>query len=335
MQIFDRITLDGTRRRTADGYLVAQAKAARSGVQIYAGREVGKPDVESVRVYRPAEEVFAEASLASYPHKPLTNDHPAEPVTSANYRDLAIGHIGEAVTRDGDYVRLELMITDAAAIAAIEEGKRELSAGYEATLDFTAGETPDGEAYDARQSAIRINHVAIVEIGRAGPEARIADGGTTMTTKTLTIDGAQHEVPAAVADAFVKLRGLLDEAKAGLEAKAGEIAALKARPPVADAAAIEAAADERNAVIADAQRIVGTFDTKGKSTAQIRRDAVTAKLGEAAVQGMSDAAIAGAFATILAGLASSPAQVDDGGSRVQAGDSWGKVLERNGLLRVA
>jgi hypothetical protein len=52
MQFTDAVTVAGTRRRD-DGYLVADARIARTGVQLYAGHEVGKPDMASVRVYRP------------------------------------------------------------------------------------------------------------------------------------------------------------------------------------------------------------------------------------------------------------------------------------------
>ena len=61
MQLFERIQLGdrSTRRRTSDGYLVAMGKAARTGIQIYSGSEVGRPDLAQVRVYRPADEVFS------------------------------------------------------------------------------------------------------------------------------------------------------------------------------------------------------------------------------------------------------------------------------------
>lgn len=164
MQFFDAVQLDATkRRRTKDGYLVAMARAARSGIQVYGGAEVGRPDLRTVKVYRPADEVFSRDSLSSYAHKPLTSDHPVEPVTATNWRDHAVGFVGDEVARDGEHVRIPLMLADAAAIAALEAGKRELSAGYSCRLDWTAGTTPEGEAYDAVQRDIVINHVAMVD----------------------------------------------------------------------------------------------------------------------------------------------------------------------------
>lgn len=178
MKFVDAIALLPTRRRTADGYLVAMARAARTGIQVYAGREVGRPDLAQVRVYRPEEEVFASDSLASYCHKPLTNDHPTVAVSAANWRTHAVGYVGDEVTREGDFVRIQMMISDAAAIAALDAGKAELSAGYSAQIVWGDGTAPDGSRYDAKQTSIRINHVALVSVGRAGANVRIDDGTT-------------------------------------------------------------------------------------------------------------------------------------------------------------
>ncbi|WP_139812749.1 DUF2213 domain-containing protein, partial [Ensifer aridi] len=175
MQFIDYAPIAGT-RRTADGYLVADVKTARTGIQIYAGREVGKPELATVKVYRPEAQVFDTASLGSYAHKPVTNDHPAEAVTADNWKALAVGSIGDEVARDGEFVRVPLIVMDAAVISEIEGGKRELSAGYTCDLAWEPGTTPEGEKYDAIQKDIRINHVAIVQRGRAGSQARIGDG---------------------------------------------------------------------------------------------------------------------------------------------------------------
>ncbi|WP_139812758.1 DUF2213 domain-containing protein, partial [Ensifer aridi] len=175
MKFTDLAPIAGT-RRTADGYLVADVRTARTGVQLYAGHEVGKAEMQVVKVYRPEDQVFDKASLGSYAHKPVTNDHPAEAVTADNWKALSVGSVGDEVARDGEFVRVPLIVMDAAAIKAIDEGKRELSAGYTCDLAWEPGTTPEGEKYDAIQKDIRINHVAIVQRGRAGSEARIGDG---------------------------------------------------------------------------------------------------------------------------------------------------------------
>ena len=73
MQFTDAVTVAGTRWRE-DGYLVADARIARTGIQNYLGSEVGKPDMAQVRVYRPGSEVFSDETLRSAAHRPVTND---------------------------------------------------------------------------------------------------------------------------------------------------------------------------------------------------------------------------------------------------------------------
>ena len=170
----DRATISGT-HRTADQYLAADARIARVGIQTYSGREVGKPHLGTVRIYRAPSEVFAPASMASAAHKPITLDHPADNVDASRWKETAVGWTGDTIRQDGNFIRVPMMVADAGAIAAIDSGKRELSAGYTCDLDWTAGTTPEGEAYDARQVGIRINHVAIVPAGRAGSQCRIGD----------------------------------------------------------------------------------------------------------------------------------------------------------------
>lgn len=187
----DRLTLDAP-RRTTDGYLVARARAARSGVYEYLGREVdpeGKHFAADavVNVYRPEDEVFNEASVASFLMKPVTDDHPHEAVTADNWKRHAKGVVGK-VLRDGEHLAFDLVLMDAATIRAVEDGKRELSNGYACSLDFEDGTAPDGTAYQAVQRSIRGNHVAIVDKGRAGSACRIGDAATCDSIPSPEID---------------------------------------------------------------------------------------------------------------------------------------------------
>lgn len=163
------------RRTTGDGYLVASARAARTGVQVYGGSEVGKPEMAVVRVYRPAEEVFSGDSLSTYANKPITLGHPPAGVSAATWKQHAVGHVDNGIVPDGQFVRVSMMIADAAAIGDLNNGTRELSAGYTCDLEWTAGTAPDGQTYDAIQRRVRINHVALVPRGRAGSDCRIGD----------------------------------------------------------------------------------------------------------------------------------------------------------------
>lgn len=168
----DRVTV-GAARRTVDGYLVADAKVARTGVQEYLGSEVGRPDMAVVRVYRPAEEVFSDATMKSFAHRPMTNDHPPEHVTADNWKKYAVGQTGAEVVRDGEFVRVQLVLMDKATIAAWETGKRQLSMGYNAEIHFESGTTPDGQVYDAVQRKISNNHLSLVDAARGGSQLQI------------------------------------------------------------------------------------------------------------------------------------------------------------------
>lgn len=181
MQFFDTVTMRGV-RKTADGYLTATAKVGRSGIQVYKGREVGltgdKADAD-IRVYRPESEVFKDATIHSTAHRPITLDHPPVMVDATNWKEYSRGYTGDKVLRDGEFINVPLVVMDAAAVDAVLAGrKRELSLGYSTDLKWTPGSyTKDGvtHEYDAVQTDIRMNHLAIVGSARGGEQLRIGD----------------------------------------------------------------------------------------------------------------------------------------------------------------
>ena len=61
MRFLDAVTLGDVNVREEDGFLVADAFAARTGIQLYSGDECGVRQAV-VAVYRPHEEVFAHGS---------------------------------------------------------------------------------------------------------------------------------------------------------------------------------------------------------------------------------------------------------------------------------
>jgi hypothetical protein len=339
MKFTDAAPLMGT-RRTKDGYLVADVRCARTGVQTYTGAELGMPDRAMVAVYRPRESVFDRSSKISFAHKPVTMGHPAEPVTSENWKALAVGDVGDEIVEDGAYIRVPLKLMDATAIARVESGEREISMGYTASIEMMDGVTPDGEAYNAVMKDIRINHLAIVPKGRAGAECRVGDEagagwgaspnlpltqptrGTTMTTK-IVVDGVAltsledaatvvQSLQAKVKDAETKAIADAAAHKTALDAKDGEIAAkeavigdLKKKVEAFDAS-LDQRIVERQGLIADAARVSGkAVDPAGKTNADIRRAAVAARLGDEAVKDRDEAYVLAAFDALSKDTASS------------------------------
>ena len=322
--LFDRLTLDGV-RKTTDGYLTADARVARTGIQIYRGSEVdpdnehGLRDRAQVRVFRPASEVFDREAMATYAHRPITNDHPVGAVDATNWKQLAVGMTGGEVVKDGEFIRVPMVLMDAAAIEAVENGKRQLSMGYTTVLKFDAGTTPEGEAYDAVQTDLRMNHLAICQLARGGDKLKIGDttkkGLGHMTTRTIIVDGLPVDVTDK--DAAIVSRALERSAKAVADAekaladsvadhgnavaakdaelakKDAEIAALKAQ--VLDAAALDKRVAERSALVSKVKGLVPAMDATGKSDADLRKAAVEAIRGADAVNGKSEAYIEAAF----------------------------------------
>ncbi|MGL4679290.1 MAG: DUF2213 domain-containing protein [Plesiomonas shigelloides] len=225
IQINDRASYQITSREyTPEGFLRVPGHVARPGIQQYLARELGLDGDPNriIKVYRPPEEVFNAKSLASYKAVDITDEHPAGLVTADNYRVVSKGVVTDGGVQDGDFVRCDLIVKDKTAIQAIESGKCELSAGYTAKYDFTPGVTSDGEAYDAVQRDIRINHVAIVPRARAGRQARVFDhktGGTSMPVMITIDSGRSIDVADAanatvVADYIDRLKVTADSASA-------------------------------------------------------------------------------------------------------------------------
>lgn len=92
-------------------------------------------------------------------------------------KELTVGSIGTEFEFDEatGNVYGSLRVYDQEGIDYIESGKMEqLSAGYAYTADMTAGEY-NGVSYDGIMRNIHGNHVAIVERGRIGNDAIVAD----------------------------------------------------------------------------------------------------------------------------------------------------------------
>lgn len=337
MEFFDRV-VPGKVRTTADGYIVAEAPVARTGIQLYRGDELGveKP---FVRVYRPESEVFAQDSMHSYAHRPMTNDHPPVLVDSQNWSDFAIGQTGDEIVRDGDHVRVPLVLMDAAAIADFKAGKRELSMGYTADMEFFDEEqqTEDGMKYDAIQKNLRMNHLALVHRGRAG-SAKIGDGrnpehasdnkgGHTMPDlKKVMVDGLSVETTEAGAQAIAKLQSDLADAQkqcadantahqeaiaakdTELATKDAEIEKLKGN--VLSDEQMAAAVAARSELVSTAQRVHADADYTKLSSDDIRKTAVAGVLGDEAVADKSQAYIDARFDVLVEGLSEAPKPKD-------------------------
>lgn len=159
--------------KMSNGWMRIDGRITRTGVFTYR-----LPGGKVRRELRLPDEVFKTDAMQSFALVPVTDEHPPAMLDAHNTKDYARGSVAGTLRKDGEFVAGELLITDAALIKKLEDGKaREISCGYNCDLDETPGVTSDGLRYDAIQRNIRGNHVAIVPKGRAGPEARVRMDG--------------------------------------------------------------------------------------------------------------------------------------------------------------
>lgn len=176
-----RLAMDQTSVRTfsPDGHLhVALSNISRASVNPYFGKEI--PDSEKLgldpnRKYmllrHPDELRKAAQTFNGIPvlidHKPISaDDHP---------QNLVVGTTGTDARYEHPFLQNSLHIWAKPAIDAIQNNeRRELSCAYHYVPLMQPG-VYEGKTFDGIMSGIHGNHVALVESGRVGPAAIVAD----------------------------------------------------------------------------------------------------------------------------------------------------------------
>lgn len=164
-----------------NGYMtVRDCPISKEQVRRYRGDEIPyfeTLDLDPTEVYGvlcPGEEL--EKAAPSFALIPLQLYHHIDSADDPQ-TDKRVGTTGEIVRYDRDkgYLRATLQITHKAGIRAIETGEAaEISSSYTYTPIQKKG-TFRGEQYDFVMTDIQGNHVALVEVGRAGPDVRVLD----------------------------------------------------------------------------------------------------------------------------------------------------------------
>ena len=342
-----------------EDFKTAIANVARIGIQDY-------PQLDGTvrREYRPAEEVFKEDSYKTLIGKPVTLLHPDPETTGSNlvnsgtYRRVTIGSVSD-VWVDGQYIKAKLHINDAQGLIAIRNGVREVSCGYTADLDVQPGEF-QGERYDAIQRNIKLNHVALVPRGRAGPEVRLLKVDTKEDNgmAKMKIGDEEFEVDQKVSDAFKKMSADMekmksdmdkakpdsDEKKDGIsldaiqaraDVHAAEVTSLKAdndslkaKLDAAEKAAADAlkgeaftkAVNDRLELVRCASGFLKDAKLDEMSDVDIKRSVILAKSPSMKLDGKSDDYIAASFDTIVAGVAKADENAQKQASHLISGE---------------
>lgn len=198
------IAQDTARSYDKDGRLhVAVSNISKATVNPYYGGEIPnyrQLGLEPKKVYyllRDPEEL--EKAAPTFNNLPLLNKH--IPVSADEpQKEVIAGTTGSDTVFEDGYLKCSLAVWDAEAIAGIESGEQvELSSAYRYTADMTAGEF-EGRHYDGVMRDIVGNHVALVDVGRAGRDVVVSDADpfnkkeNTMKLKA----GAKARIQAAV-----------------------------------------------------------------------------------------------------------------------------------------
>ena len=181
MLIQDKYAFDKASARSLDsnGYMhVAVSNLTKEQVVPYMGdsipgyKELGLQPDKVYQIYRPAEEI--EKAAETFNGLPLMLDH--WDMDAANIpKDKVVGSLGTDAKWEAPYLTNSLIVTDANAIKAIEDGSyAELSASYACDIDMTGG-VFDGKTYDGVMRNIKGNHVALVPEGPSGHDVKVAD----------------------------------------------------------------------------------------------------------------------------------------------------------------
>lgn len=308
--IRDAISIGSQRVKTPEGFLRAPAHIGRVGILAYAPGDpamAGAPANlagREIRILRSESEVFAPAAMDSFIGRPVLNEHSAPKITPDNFRQHIVGVTGSNVVRDGQFVKADLTIFDAAMIAAIESGKVQLSQGYDAQIDWTPGTDPMFGAYDGAFKSIVGNHVAVTDSGRSGPGVKILDSNKESKSMKRTINGVEIDIPdnvVGVVDSYLAANAAnekaLGEANGKIAALDKQVADLtKQIATVTDSAYLDKRVAERSALVADAKRVAPAVVCDGLTDDAIRAAVVEAK----GIKGMDAAGNRGAFAALVA-----------------------------------
>lgn len=193
-----------------DGRLhVAVSHISKAMVCPYLGSEIPGADALGLDVGKiymllrdPQELARAADTFRNLPllirHIPVSADEPR--------KDLVVGSTGSDVEFNAPYLSVSLSVWDAPAIAGIEsKDQAELSSAYRYTPDMTPG-VYEGTAFDGVMRNIVGNHVALVDVGRAGPDVVVSDRNPFKGTPEMK---TKQRLIAAKANARKALSGVI------------------------------------------------------------------------------------------------------------------------------
>ncbi|MFV7791256.1 DUF2213 domain-containing protein [Aliarcobacter lanthieri] len=170
-----------------NGYLtVKDNPITKTGVFEYLGSEIGlSPDDplynSIVKVYRSEDEIVK--AIDSFKMKPFINEHTwlgkdGMPIEKKG----VVGVTGENLYYEVPHLKGPLVVYSVDTQELIDDGKIELSAGYSCKYLPKNG-IFNGEQYQYEQVDLYCNHLALVDVGRSGPDVSVLDTKEKINTK--------------------------------------------------------------------------------------------------------------------------------------------------------
>ena len=252
---------------------VEKRPISKVGVFDYLGSSIGADDPNKIyRVYRSADELSNKETIDSFKLVPLIDDHEmlGTDGTPAEKKGVQ-GTTGEDIYFDDDTLFGNLKVYSDALKTLIDGGKKDLSLGYRCEYEFKDG-VFNGEKYDAIQTKLRGNHVALVDNGRMGKEVSVCDSAI------ITFDNSDVIKIGEKPKMDEELKKILSEITAKVDALSEKI---KVEEVVEDAE--EVVEDTKEAE--DKEVVEDTKEAEGKEVADmeeekkaVAQDAMDAKI---------------------------------------------------------
>lgn len=202
--------------------LCMDVPVARIGWMMYGPNEtpikVGPDGVAYVQ--REPDELFNPITIGSIMGAAVTEGHPDDDVTPANWKKLAKGfattNVRQGTGEDADVVLADLIIAEKDLIQKVLAGLVEVSLGYDSTYFQVAPGV-------GRQTKMICNHIALVDKGRCGPRCAIGDREfqPPPTVKEKAMPTPRVKIDPTKRVALEELRQKVRDAEAELEEGAG------------------------------------------------------------------------------------------------------------------
>lgn len=282
-----------------NGYInIEDNPISKEGVFPYTGAQIGtREQIEQgiidpnkmYNVYRPAEELLDPECIESFKLIPFTDEHellgPTEEGLTPAEKKGVQGVTGENVyfdTNDG-YLKSNLKIFSEKLSDLIQKGKKELSIGYRCAYDLTRG-VYNGINYDAIQRKLRGNHLALVDMGRAGPDVAVLDHFKfTIDSKEIKTMNEETTAKPSLEEAVVNGLGAMQEAIRGIAEKLEALASAGAKAADEDVKVEDADTEEEKktedenevaAEMGDAKEMKDAMDSAVKKVSALEKKVV-------------------------------------------------------------